>query len=206
MDEAKWLRSDIISSKGMPEIVKILSELYPDYNFNEINERAREGLIPNPFVFENSELEVERALAGLIHREQGYLFLSYIQAILEKIYQREGEVPQLSEDIDKLLLVGADALVHSILILINIAKMKNIAIGSAPLLAQIVPVSILLKRDKMAETILTLIFAMMEKPENPEDKLSLAEALAKGFEEANLSNIANEIREHAKRLTGTERK
>jgi len=202
MTEDKWLRSEIISSKGIPEIIKMLNELYPDYNFNEIEERAKEGLIPNPFVLEGSDIEAEKALAGLIHREQAYLFLSYIQAILDKIYGQSKEELSVPEDVDKLLLVGADALAHSILILIKINKMREIAINSAPLLAQIVPVSILLKRDKMAETVLTLIFAMLEKPDKSEDKLELANALARGFEEANLSKIAIEIREHAKKLIG----
>lgn len=199
MEQDRWLSSDIISHKGMPELLKMLRELYPEYDFSEYESKAKEGLIPNPFILENSEVEAEKALAGLIHREQAYLFLGYIQSILEKIYQSKEEV-SVSEDVDKLLLVGADALAHSILILIAINKMRNIAIDSAPLLAQIVPVSILLKRDKMAERILTLIFAIMEKPEKNQDKKDLAEALARGFEEANLSKIAEEIREHVKKL------
>lgn len=200
MIEDKWLRSEIISSRGISEIIKILSELYPEYSFVEVERKAKEGLIPNPFILENSDVEAERALAGLIHREQAYLFLSYIQAVLEEASDQLVEELAAPENIDKLLLVGADALAHAILILINIDKMREIALNSAPLLAQIVPVSILLKRDKMAETVLTLIFAMLEKPDRSEDKLELANALAMGFEEANLNKIAVEIREHAKRL------
>ncbi len=200
MSEDKWLKSEIISSKGIPEILKMLDTLYPDYDFSEVEKRAKLGLIPNPFTLENSKIEAEQALAGLIHREQAYLFLSYIQAILEKAYNQETEELNVPEDVDKLLLVGADALAHSILILIKIKKTRDLAIESAPLLAQTALVSVLLKRDKMAETILTLIFAMLEKPDKAEDKLDLADALARGFEEAKFDKIAFEVREHVKKL------
>ncbi len=202
MAEEKWLKSSIISRKGIPEILKVIEELYPDYDTREIREKAQEGLIPNPFVLETSASEAERALAGLLHREQAFFFLSYIQLLLEQSFEK-GEVagePSVAEEVDKLLLVGADALAHAILVLIGIEKTHNIAIEIAPLLSQIVPIAVILRRDKVAEDVLTLIFAVTEKPDKKEDKVALAEAFAKGFEEVNLMKIAEELRSLASKV------
>lgn len=192
MEEERWIKSVVISNKGIPEIIKVLKEKYPQFDTTGIAEKAREGYIPNPFFLEKSDKEEEKALAGLLHREQALFLLSYIQLVLEKFFKEQ--VIENVEEIEKFLVVSADALAHAILLLIELPKMKDMALEMAPALSQLVPICVMLKKENIAEEILTLIFALTDKPSAIENKVDLTEAFARGFEEIELINIANELR------------
>jgi len=192
MQEEKWLRSAIIASRGLPEILDIMKNLYPEYDVSEVEKKAKQGFIPNPFYFETSNIEAEKVLAGLIHKEQAIFFLSYVEILSEKYFNEKDE--EILKEAEKMLIVAADALAHAIIVLGGIRKSIDIAKDSAILLSQLVPVAIILERRKAAEDILTLIFTVAEKFENEELKADIAEAFAKGFEQMNLHTIAEEMR------------
>ena len=203
MEEERWIKSVMISNKGMPEIIKVLKEKYPQFDTTGIAEKAKEGYIPNPFFLEKSDKEEEKALAGLLHREQALFLLSYIQLVLEKLFKEQ--VIENVEEIEKFLVVSADALAHAILLLIELPKMKDMALEMAPALSQLVPICVMLKKENIAEEILTLIFALTDKPSAIENKVDLTEAFARGFEEIELINIANELRGSSEKIRSEKR-
>lgn len=203
MEEERWIKSVMISNKGMPEIIKVLKEKYPQFDTTGIAEKAKEGYIPNPFFLEKSDKEEEKALAGLLHREQALFLLSYIQLVLEKLFKEQ--VIENVEEIEKFLVVSADALAHAILLLIELPKMKDMALEMAPALSQLVPICVMLKKENIAEEILTLIFALTDKPSAIENKVDLTEAFARGFEEIELINIANELRGISEKIRSEKR-
>jgi len=151
----EWIPNRYISEQ-MQELLGIIKELYPEADVTEIEEKAREGKIPNPFILESAKEEWKRALAGLIHLTNFNALVILLPHILTD-YLREKTDKKRSQ-LSNFIKAASGAFNKAIKLLAPLSKTLDIAIDGVRSIGVLLKIARISGIDEDVLFIITLFF------------------------------------------------
>jgi len=186
--EDEWIKSDDVAKISVPRILKILKEILPEYDTTFIEEKGKEGYIPNPFVFEMSNVVEKKIVGGVMHLELGIMFLELSKMSL----MDKREVHNLRIYLEN----SIGAFYRAVGVLINIDKTKELAAYAAILMTDLTNIAMELGEQSILENTIAATFALIDLPSDKSDKEHIALAISEGYKnngQIKLSELALKI-------------
>ncbi len=200
--EKEWIEDEVISRR-MPQILAEVRSKFPDEDFSEFEEKAKNNLIPNPFLLEKKNKDSLIVLSGLIHKEYALILLIGIMGVKvtedgKAVIMEENREIDVTSDVLNIIpqLTSACALsIKNLSVLEDyieeIGEMLNI-------LALAIYLSVALKSPSVLEKVLLMVAYTISNARNEKVREMIREKTVKELRELGFEDLAETFTKMAK--------